>query len=74
MPCITCETLLPKVSNLNLIKPLEITSVYREDRKNKENHKEITQAVGHSVIQLANLFNRSLPGGKRDKGEDSIPD
>ena len=55
------RNLLPKVLSLNLIKPLDLTSVYREYNDNKESYKEVTQEVGQSVIQLASLFNRSLP-------------
>ena len=50
--------------SLNLIKPLDLTSVYREHRENKESYKEISQEVRHSVIQLASLSSRSLPWKK----------
>lgn len=50
--------------SLNLIKPLDLTSVYREHRENKESYKEISQEVGHSVIQLVSLSSGSLPWRK----------
>lgn len=52
------------ILSLNLIKPLDLISVYREHRDNKESYKEINQEVGHSVIQPPSLSSRSLPWKK----------
>lgn len=61
---VTCENVLAKMLNLDLIKPLDISSVYRRYR---ENHKEVTQ-VGHSPIQLNSVSSTSHTLLKKGRG------